>query len=75
MAWFAELIGAIPPSIIDVLFTNLVFGSCWLFICIAKDITQDVIEFNEIVTTTKENRTELTKQFCDLVQIYSNAKE
>lgn len=42
----------------------------------AEDITQDVAEFNFIVTTTKnENRVELIKRFCDIVQIFQDAKQ
>lgn len=42
----------------------------------AEDITQDLAAFNIIVkTTSDENRTELTKCFCDLVQIYTDAKQ
>lgn len=57
-------------------FLNLVFGSCWLFIFIVKDITWDVTEFSfTITTTTDEDRNKLTKSIRDIVQIFSDAKQ
>lgn len=53
-----------------------VFGSGWFFICIVEDIKQDVAEFNIMVKTTSDvNRIELTKCFCDIVQIFTDAKQ
>lgn len=54
---------------------NLIFGLCWLFILIAEDITEDLITFNDDVKTAHENRAQLKKSFCDLVHVYSDAKE
>lgn len=69
--------GTIAVASIDIQFLNLVFGSCWLFIFMADDITQDVVAFNiaTMTTTSHENRTDLTKRFCDMVHIYSDAKQ
>lgn len=76
VAWTAQCAEVIPTATIIAQILSLIFGSCWLFICMAEDITQDVVEFSFIVTTsTDENRTELSKRFCDLIQIYSDAKE
>lgn len=58
-------------------FLNLLFGSCWPFILIAVDITKDLEAFNNDVRTPSENlvNAKLTKCFCGLIQIYSDAKQ
>lgn len=57
-------------------FLNFIFGSCWLFIFIAEDLTKDSTAFNDAITKKDDaNDAELTKQFCDLVQIYLDAKQ
>lgn len=78
VAWMAQCVGGESTATIYVQFLNLVFGSCWLFVFIAEDITKDVFAFNIIAkakTTSNENHTELTKCFRDMVQIYSEAKQ
>lgn len=77
VAWFTQCAGCIVGVNIDIQFLNLVFGSCWLFIFIAEDITQDVIEFNLFVAeaTSNEDRTECTKRFRGMVQVYTDAKQ
>lgn len=57
------------------LFVNTVFGACWLFIHIAEDITKELSAFNNDIETSKENRVELSKRFCDLIQVYSDANQ
>lgn len=54
-----------------------VFASCWLFISIAEDITNEMASFNIVIKTSNRNRTALgiTKQFCDIGQCYSDAKQ
>lgn len=76
VAWLAQLLGGVFQACAIVQFLNILFGSCGLFMFIAKDITQDAAGFNFAATeTSDENRTELKKRFCDLVQIYSDTKE
>lgn len=77
MAWFSQSAGAASITCANGQFLNLVFGSCWLFIVIAEDITQDVVEFNIVVGTSSANtnHTELMKRFCDMVQTHSDAKQ
>lgn len=56
---------------------NLFFGSCWLFNFMGEDITKDLSAFNRTVQqqSSEGNRTMvLTKRFCDLVKIHSDAK-
>lgn len=76
MAWLIQCIGAMPATINTVHFLNVIFGPGWLFICIAEDITQHVTAFNiNVQSTSDKYRTKLPKSFCDLVQIYSDAKQ
>lgn len=77
VAFVAQLAGALLAAIIYIQFTNLIFGSCWLFIFIAEDITEDVAAFNiaSVARKPNGNRAKLTKRFCDLVQTYSDAKQ
>lgn len=73
VACLGQLIWA---TITNLQFVSLLFGSSMLFMFIAEDIKQDAAGFNFIATTTAdENRTKLTQQFCDLVHIYTDAKE
>lgn len=75
MVWMFQSAEATVCAITIAQFLTLVFGSCWLFMFMAEDITQDVVAFNFIATTaTDENCAELMSQFCDLVQIYTDAK-
>lgn len=75
MAWLVQSAGATTGSVY-IQFCNFFFGSCWLFIFIAEDITQDVAGFNFIATTsTGQNCGELSKRFRDMVQIHSDAKQ
>lgn len=76
VAWLSQCAGTIAGSCANFQFLNLLFGSCWLFMFIAEDITQDVIAFNNMAkTASNENCTELIKRFCDMVQIYSDVKQ
>lgn len=47
----------------------------WLFVVIAENITQDVSDFNAVVKDPNGNRVEMKKRLCDIVQVYSDAKE
>lgn len=76
VAWLAQSAGLSVLASIIIHFLNLVFGSCWLFIFIVEDVTQDVVAFNIAAkaVVSNGNGTELTNRFCDTVQIYSDAK-
>lgn len=75
MAWFAQCAGALTGGSIYTQFPNLVFGTCWLFIFIAEDITMEVDAFNvDVKRSLGRNRAKLTKRFCDMVQLYWDAK-
>lgn len=73
LGWLTLCAGCAAGAVPTFIFLSLVFGSCWLFIFIAEDITQDVAAFN--FTASNENQRELTKRFCDTVQIHSDAKQ
>lgn len=60
---------------VNVQFFCFFFGSCWLFISIANDITKELTDFNVVVKSSDGNHPKLTKRFCDLVQVYSDAKQ
>lgn len=75
MAFFIQFADASSASSAYVQFLNLIFGSCWLFMFIAEDITKDVTSFNIATRQPDENRVELMKSFCDIVQIYTDAKK
>lgn len=76
MAWVAQCAGGTAIGSILIQFPNLLIGSCRLFTFIAEDITQDVAAFNTIANTASSvDCAELRKRFCDMVQIYSDAKQ
>lgn len=75
VAFFCQCFGVLTATLIILQFLNLVFGSCWLFIHIAKDITRDLVAFNDDIESPNQNRVELTTRFNDLVQIYTDAKQ
>lgn len=80
MAWIGVCAGLAAVIKISIAFFGIIFGSCWLFVVIAKDITNDVAAFNNTVETLKiehidRNRAELLKSFCDIMQNYLDAKQ
>lgn len=59
---------------------NIFFGSCWLFIVIAKDLTNDLAGFNNInssveTQTDSNDHLKLMKRFYEIIQQYSDAKQ
>lgn len=74
MAWILQCAG-MYEVIIFAPFFCYIFASCWLFINIADDITNDVVALNNAVKTPDTGRAELMKRFCDIVQFYTDAKE
>lgn len=51
VAWMGQCTGGLCVSSIYIQFSNLLIGSCWLFICIAEYIARDVADFNSIDDT------------------------
>lgn len=57
-------------------FYNIVLGSCWLFIVIVEDITNDMAAFNHTVNAPTDcDRSELMGRFYDIMQSYSEVKQ
>lgn len=76
MAWLAQCAGTISAASVYVQFPNFVLGSCWFFISVAEDITQDVLVFNVIAKTTSvKNLAKSTKQLNDVLKSYLGVKE
>lgn len=77
VAWQAQFFGMLCCMAIAISGFNIIFGSSWLFIVIAEDITNDVAKFNAntIKITKNCDRAELMERFCYIIQNYSDAKE
>lgn len=75
VAFLAQAFGILCGASAFMQFLNLFFGSCWLFTFIAEDITKDSAAFNTAAKATNRNCVELMSRFCDMLQIYSDAKE
>lgn len=57
---------------------GLMFASSWIFVIIADDITQELATFNDDVKKPikkLKDLVEIKQQFCDVIQIYADAKE
>lgn len=75
VAWLAQHVSVLSMGFVNIQFPNLVIGSCWFFMFVAKDIADDVSAFNLVVKIrSNENRTKLTKRFFDIVRIHLDAK-
>lgn len=74
-AYLAQCVGVAANLMPFVQFFNFIFGSCWLFIFIAEDITKDLSAFNIITTTTFDDGIGLADRFCDIIKVYLDAKQ
>lgn len=66
--------------ITNVSFFGIVFGSNWLFIVIADDLTNDLVAFNKAVSIQNDSDDDgsdtLTMgRFCVVIQNYMDAKQ
>lgn len=75
VASFCQYIGVITTANMLAHNLNLFIGSCWLFKFIANDIKNDLTAFNAAAKAPDADPVVLTKRFCDLVQIHSDAKQ
>lgn len=80
MKWLAECIGSSALTVTAIPSFNIAVGSCWLFMVIADDITNDMVEFNNAVKLLKvkckfSDRVELMERFRENIQNYSDAKQ
>lgn len=65
-AIFCLLFGIIPV-------VCLFIGSCWLFICFAKDMTNELSNLNAIARA--KNQRELEERFAKVIKMHVNVKQ
>lgn len=77
VVWISQCAGIVAAGTTATLFFDMIFGSCWLFIVIAQDITDDVIAFNKTVNAIEntERIAKLMEEFSDLITYYLDAKQ
>lgn len=75
MAWLSQLAGGCATYSFCIPILSFIFVSCWLFVFIAADITEDLQAFNNGDKVANENQIEKLKRFCDVVKIYTDAKQ
>lgn len=76
MAWIAQFAGLLVVVLATISLYSLIFASCWLFVTIADDITQELVAFNiDVRISDGTDHDELMRYFCDIVQLYSDAKQ
>lgn len=74
MAWIFQTIGLFAIDMTCLVVLNLFSGSCWLFSVMAGDIKKELAAFNNDIWANV-NRAEWKKRFCDIIQIYQDAKQ
>lgn len=80
LAWLSQSTGVAAVTLAVIPFYCILFGSCWLFIVIARDITADVAAFNKVIKTRRDSAgadrlMASIHGFCDIVRNYSDVKE
>lgn len=74
VAWSCQCAG-LYEVIIFAPFFAYIFGSCSLFVNIAEDITNDVVDLNNAIKTPDTDRSELMQRLRDIIQFYTDVKE
>lgn len=76
-AWLSELISVIAICAAVIPTLSLIFASSWLFVTITDDdLIREVAKFNNNIKISQEkDHVKLMQRFCDIVQVYSDAKE
>lgn len=74
IALFAQFTAAYAMLSGTSIFISFLFGSCWLFITIIRDITNDLMEFN-CKQTSKSSEQNLKVQFHSIVELYVDGKQ
>lgn len=74
VAWLSQVFGGFAVFSAITPFYSLIFASEWLFIVIADSITKELNAFNHRKITNK-NHKEMMHRFCDIIQLYSHAKQ
>lgn len=78
VVWMAQCVGAGSLIVGSVPCLNIVFGSTWLFIVIATDITNDLITFNKNAINASKDRddcSKLAEHLCAIIRSYSDATQ
>lgn len=76
VAWLSEISGCFATYAVEIPLNSLIFASSWLLITINDDLTQELAAFNDdLKTLNKSDHLELVRRFCDIIQLYSDAKE
>lgn len=76
MAWAVQFAGLLAVVLATISLYSLIFASCWLFVTITDDITQELVAFNiDVEISDGTDHDELMRYFCDIVQLYSDAKQ
>lgn len=75
IAWFLQFAGDCASFSITLIILNFMIGSCWLFIFFATDITNDLAAYNSEDEMANVNHVEKLKRFCDIIQLYADAKQ
>lgn len=50
-------------------------GSCWLFVCFAKDVTYDLSLFNVNSNSAGNDKGRMKQQLCKIIKLHGNLKE
>lgn len=74
IAFLCEFASAYATCLYSGALGNLLVSSCYVEICIVKDITIDLIAMNRC-EKFEGNQMEIRMRFCDVVQLYSDAKQ
>lgn len=75
VAWLGQCTGIGSVVITVASLFGIVFGSNWLFIVMADDVTNDLVAFNNTVSIQNDSDTRMMEQFCVIIQNYMDAKQ
>ena len=75
VAWCGQAAGWSVVITVAIPHFTFCFGSSLIFIFIAKDITKDLVDFNDIVKAPNVNLDDIMERFCNMIRLYSDAKE
>ena len=74
LAWIVQASGIYAEAMSSTPFVGSIIAFCWLFISTAKDIVSDLEVLNH-VENSREGRIEAVRKFCDIIHVYTDAKE
>lgn len=74
VAIFAQSAGTYAAIISGVTSIAFFICSCWLFVCIAKDITTD-LPLLDCSKKSKPDDPTMKQRFCTIIQMYSDARQ